>query len=282
MKNCWVFFLIVVLLGFGLRALYSGFTWNLPKMQKWSSQPSRIIMIRHGEKNKGPKNGCDPDPDLNSAGLSRVKCLVPYFGLSQSDFSMNLLKPGDLTPQNTQIYAKAVTKCCASTRPIVTISGVAQALGLTLPDLMTQDNSIVSFDILQKGSNPVICSAKTKDSRFNVDYDTTPADMQRLADDIRKNPNNSGKTIVICWEHDNITNLISYLFPAAPTIYYNDLPNPTQGKIEDVFDRTWVFTPQGNTTQFEAFYSFTVDTNGVCKPKPDANGNPSYKTSFVS
>jgi hypothetical protein len=290
-----LFFLSLVF----LIAYSPNFSWSWWNRQKpvqppqtnsnWVSRPSRIVMIRHGEKNATSKNGCFPDADLNAEGLARVQCLVSYFGLqgagkNDGKFANSLFPMGQLTQGNTIIYAKAVTACCGSTRPIVTISGVAKKLGFGLPMMFDKSENFVSWDSISAGTNPVICQSATVDAnQFNVQYSTSAEDEKQLANTIKTNTANNGKTIIICWEHDNLTNIIANLFPSAPAIYYNDLENPTQGKIEDVFDRTWVFTFAPNSPQvtFEAFYNFSTDPNTKqCLTNKFGMNRPSFSTTF--
>lgn len=255
----------------------------------WISKPSRLVMIRHGEKNTTSKNDCVPDADLNQQGLSRVQCLVSYFGLqgaSKNDgkFANSLFPMGQLTPNNTMIYAKAITNCCNSSRPIVTISGVAKKLGFSLPMMLDKSQNFISWDSILAGTNPVICQSVTVDTnQFNVKYSTSTEDELQLTNAIKTDTTNNGKTIIICWEHDNLTKIIANLFPSAPPIYYNDLENPTQGKTEDVFDRTWVFTFAPNSPQvtFEAFYNFSTDPNTKqCSFSKFGMNRPSFSTTF--
>ena len=248
----------------------------------WSTIPNMIVMIRHGEKNDTNKSGCKPDADLNSDGLVRGVCLPSYFGFSTSNLSNTLFPSDMLSTDNCIIYAEGMDgkNCCGTTRPVYTIATVAQNLGFTAPTAKDTNGNIIPIGAILNSTNPVVCYISTNDSRFSSDYFKDNDSMMSLANFIKTDASHNGKNIIICWEHDALTQLCQNLFPKAPTFNYNDNQDPTKGKPDDsVFDRTWVFTSfTGNKANFGAYYSFTMN-NGTCTPNSNMN-SPSYTTSF--
>lgn len=270
----------------------------------WLTRPNRIIMIRHGEKDKIDKNYCHPDPDLNINGILRALCLTSYFGVDhgntispydvstklfppgiltkvdtsrqssygvQTQFDISQLSPNTLLPSNTMIYGQGVKKCCSSTRPIYTTAIVAKAFNFEHPTAISRRGNEIPINLMINRTNPAVCSVTTKDNRYNASFDNNSKGIKDLAKHIKTDPIHNGKNIIICWEHKALTDVIKELFPNAPTIYYNDNEDPTTGKAENVFDRTWLFTfMENNKVKFDAHYNFIV-SNAVCIPDKKIN-----------
>ncbi|MDR3606405.1 MAG: histidine phosphatase family protein [Oligoflexia bacterium] len=118
----------------------------------WAT-PAQVLIIRHGEK---PDSGSG----LSDLGQERAQALVSYF---ENDTQVTRFG----TP--AAIYAMAPTNGdTAGLRPVLTVTPLAQALGLSILDSYAQK------------------------------------DVQPLAQDILSKPEYDGKMVLICWEHHMI------------------------------------------------------------------------------
>lgn len=217
----------------------------------WKTRPRRVIMFRHGEKNKEPRNGCKEDPDLNEAGIARARQLPTYF-------SVNM--PGGMSPE-TVVYAQAVECKCESTRPIYTVAPLARALFSEAADpvavsRLNGHDMVIPEDEMLSGTNRVPADAVfTKHRQFVTRFPNTKAGRAALGEFVRTDPVNNGRDVVICWEHENLPHVAAELFAGAPPLYYND-DDPLRGPTADVFDRVWVFEPVGDRVRFTVMPSF--------------------------
>jgi hypothetical protein len=137
--------------------------------------PSRVIVIRHGEK---PDNG----PELNERGVQRAKALV---GLFEGDST--------ITPQ--AIYAMEPKGPGGSVRAIQTVQPLADSLGLEIRQQYKQK------------------------------------ELSALASDILGDKTLDGKTVLVCWEHKVIPDLIKALGYDA---------GPSKWPGGQVYDRLWI------------------------------------------
>ncbi len=134
----------------------------------WAT-PAQVLIIRHGEK---PDTGYG----LSAAGQARAQALVGYFETNP-----------DVTRFGTPVAIYAMTPdendTEAGTRPLDTVTPLANALGLTVLDTYAKD------------------------------------DVQSLATEVLSNPAYEGKMVLICWEHKMITPLASDLGVSDPGKY---------------------------------------------------------------
>jgi hypothetical protein len=138
-------------------------------------QARRVIVIRHGEKPKDKdKSG------LSKTGEKRALMLVDFFQNHSSNF-------GEIVA----IYAAKPTKVGSSTRPADTVRHLATSLNIPV-NLNYQRES--KSDINHVNKHGV---------RKPVESDQT-----RLAEEIRGTSHYHGKSVLICWEHHTIPDLV--------------------------------------------------------------------------
>jgi hypothetical protein len=125
--------------------------------QAWAT-PAQVLIIRHAEK-------AATGHDLSSQGQARAQALVGFF---------------ENNPEVTQygtpaaIYAMSSENGTRTNRPVETVQPLAQALGLTIQQIVEADSSSMVNDIL---TNPA--------------YD--------------------GKMVLICWVHQDISDIANQL-----------------------------------------------------------------------
>ncbi len=125
--------------------------------------PLQILIIRHGEKPGDPSVDSDAGPELSPRGQARAAAIAHLLPLA-------------FTPPDF-IFATAASD--ASNRPVLTVSPLASALGLTI------------------------------DCRFK--NDEFPLLVQALQD-----PKYAGKRVLIGWHHGKIPALATALGVASP------------------------------------------------------------------
>ena len=116
--------------------------------------PLRVLIIRHGEK---PSSG--DDPNLSPRGFERAAALA--IGI-----------PNDFTRPDFLFATRASHE---STRPVLTITPLSQALGLAIDDKHKAD------------------------------------DFQKVADDLLGNDKYAGRVVCVCWHHGKIPELATAL-----------------------------------------------------------------------
>lgn len=134
---------------------------------KLLAMPSQVILIRHAEK---PDSG----NGLSKKGFQRAAGLVPFFTVMP-------LNPAFRQPM--AIFAQSPSTNHQSTRPVQTVSPLANALGIELIALYTQSHY---------------------------------ADMVK---EIKTNPAYDNQTVMICWSHQFLGD-IAKAFGVSPAPTY--------------------------------------------------------------
>jgi hypothetical protein len=183
-----------------------------------TSNPSQVIIIRHGEKIGDPKKDDDGGPHLSVRGSSRAAALPSLFASATSQPSCELhrkapnfsgsyypiplagAKPRFSAPSS--IFATEHAK--HSNRPVETVTPLATVLNLHINDR----------------------------------FENTDADIKKMTDSILSEPAFAGKIVLVCWHHGKIPDVAKALGVAKPPKW--------DGKV---FDRVWQITfPKGKAT----------------------------------
>lgn len=172
-----------------------------------AARNQQIIIIRHGEKPDDNNNW-----HLSPEGVARSKMLVKYF----SDRSLGLQAVASFPP--SVFYAMAQTKKPAdskhpsSNRPYETIHPAAVALHA-----------------------PIIQGQYVREDKELIGMRNDPKWMRtaqyKMAKDILANAEYNGKSIVICWEHSTLPDLMYALGDRTNEAAHGN-------KWPDVFDQT--------------------------------------------
>jgi hypothetical protein len=137
-----------------------------------ASGPARVMIVRHGEK---PDTG----PDLNERGYQRANALPDFF---KTNPALTQYGPP------AAVYAAAPAKPGGSRRSIETCTPTAQALGLTVNQSYTSD------------------------------------DTQAAASNVLADGQLAGKAALFCWEHNAIPDLAKALGSTdAPDSWEDDV-----------------------------------------------------------
>jgi len=168
------------------------FTASTAQTAAVDTLPSRVIIIRHGEKPRDQDNH-----HLSKAGQRRAKDLVAFIGAGY--------------PKPIALFATRPSKKLDGIRTRETLEPLARKLAVSIQ---------------------------------------TPFESEKfagLAKEIRTNRRYAGKTILICWTHDEIPDLAAAL---------GVRPKPARWK-SSVFDRVYVITYSGgkatlSTTRYGA------------------------------
>jgi broad specificity phosphatase PhoE len=180
-----------------------------------NTDPSQVLIIRHGEKVGDPKKDSDGGRHLSIQGSARAAALPSLFARAEPQLSCALQHHAeDFIGSYRQIPTKgtaprfatpnfifATARSKDSKRPIETVTPLATALNLPINDHFA---------------------------------DKDP-DIKKLAEAILDELAFAAKIVLICWHHDKIPDLAKALGIAKPPKW--------DGKV---FDRVWQITfPKG-------------------------------------
>jgi hypothetical protein len=206
-----------------------------------SSSPSKIMLIRHGEKLGDPTSDDETSGKrLSIQGSARaaflpslfvptpppsLECRLTAGGSSFSGSYEGKDVPGDASLFPTPAFIFATQESKHSDRPIETITPTSVALGLTI------------------------------DSK----YSNSTSDIAKLANDILTKSDYAGKVILICWHHGTIDAVATALHGTGATKW-----------VGTVFDRLWLLDySQGSSPPIQQFGQkllFTDEASVPAKP----------------
>ena len=206
-----------------------------------SSGPSKVMIVRHGEKLGDPSSDDESSgKHLSVQGSARAAFLPSLFvptpppslecklAAGASSFTASYESkdlPGSASRFPTPAFIFATQESKHSLRPIETITPTSVALGLTI----------------------------------NSQYSNATKDIGKLANDILTKSDYAGKVILICWHHGTIDALATALNGTG-----------AQKWVGTVFDRLWLLDYSEGASppiqQFGQMLLFTDEKSVPSKP----------------
>jgi broad specificity phosphatase PhoE len=103
----------------------------------------------------------------------------------------------------------------------------------TRPNPFPTPDFIIATKKSDESNRPVeTVEPLSKELKLDIDHKIKNSDFARLAEELLTSPKYDGKTVLVCWHHGKIPNLLHALGI-----------NPKPGDIgDDVFDRVWIVT----------------------------------------
>jgi hypothetical protein len=188
--------------------------------------PGRILIIRHAEKPGDPREEGDSitGKHLSRKGFARAAALPLLFPEPDCQQTLKVSIPESVTLEHKDDpnFALAVfsTRLCPAPR------AVPPRPLLPIPDYLIAAHEGGNSNRAYETIIPLASCLKLP---IDNNYSDSKDDIDRLADDVLRNPKFIGKCVLICWHHGKIANLAHKL---------GVKPKPDEWDPM-VFDRIW-------------------------------------------
>ena len=179
-------------------------------MSSGQVKPSKVMLIRHGEKLGDPATDDEGGPDLSVRGSARAAALPALFAPASPE--IDCVIDGNHGSFDAKYGSEQITG--------------------PPPRFVTPDFMIATAD--SKHSNRPRETATPTAIALGVPFDpktysNSEKDIKKLVDDLTSKKEYDGKVILICWHHGTIATIAQKLGVASPPPWHGS-----------VFDRVWV------------------------------------------
>ena len=212
-----------------------------------ASGPSKVMLIRHGEKLGDPSSDSGGGKHLSLQGSARAATLPQLFLPSPWTPGTDAIAP----PTETLLECKFAVNGTTFTGAYEPKSGLANRPRFPTPAFVfataDSDNSSRPVDTITP-------TAAALNLPIDSNYSNSSTDIGKLATDILTKSQYAGQIILICWHHGTIDTLATALHGTGATTWAGT-----------VFDRVWLLDYSESATppiqQFGQELLFTDETN---------------------